>query len=355
MDNNNSVLRLVEYIENSFLKALLLEEQITDISYNGSHVFYQHNTIGRQKSIIEVSEDEVHDFLRHVANLGEKHFSYSEPLLDISFGRYRLNAVHYSLGRVQNNKATTFSLRIASNSPRIGFDGSFMPAIVAKILEALVHGGQSIVIGGQTGTGKTELQKFLLRQIQSNKRIIVIDNVQELTYSSVDAAMDLTSWQVNEHIPQGSFQELIRNSLRSHPDWLIVAESRGKEMIEILNAAMTGHPVITTIHAKSDKAMINRMVRMILMNGGESTYDEIMEDVVEHFRYYIFLNKRISDKGHIVRYLSSILEYDQENRKMVSIFEGDTYHNSYGELTSYTQKIVDSSINSTEIKKIFIK
>ena len=355
MDNNDTIKRLVDFIENSFLKVLLFEDTVTDISYNGSEIFYQHNIVGRQKSDIKVTDVEVYDFLRHVANLGEKHFSYSEPILDISFGRYRLNAVHYSLGRVQNDKTTTFSLRIASNKPRIDFDGSFMPRIVAKILQALIQGGQSIVIGGQTGSGKTELQKFLLRQIPNNKRIIVIDNVQELTYMNENSSIDITSWQVNEYIPHGSFQELIRNSLRSHPDWLIVAESRGKEMIEILNAAMTGHPVITTIHAKSAKTMINRMVRMILMNGSDSTYDEILEDVGEHFRYYVFLNKIISEEGHIIRFLETIVEYDLDKKSLVSIFESDSKISTFGELTSHTTKIIDSFSESIEIKKVFCK
>lgn len=353
MSNNDTIKRLVEYIESSFLKDLLGEENITDVSFNGSGLFIQHNLFGRKEYNRVVTAEEVFDFLRHIANLGEKHFSYSEPLLDLSFGRYRLNAVHYSLGRVQNDKAATFSLRIASDTPRINLDGAFMPNAIATLLKILIHSGQSIVIGGQTGTGKTELQKFLLRQIQDNKRVIVIDNVQELTYLHINHSLDITSWQVNDYVPHGSFQELIRNALRSHPDWLIVAESRGKEMIEILNAAMTGHPVITTIHAKNATTMINRMVRMVLMNGAASRYEEIYDDIGEHFRYYLFLNKSIDSNGRISRYLETVIEYDGETKTMIVIFDRNFENNIYGQLTRHTRRLVSSSKSSCDIWEVF--
>lgn len=289
---------------------LFEDPQITDISYNGRDVFYQHNDYGRRKSDIVITNLEVHDFLRHIANLGEKQFSFSEPLLDMSFGRFRLNAVHYSLGRNNDDKTPTFSIRIASSRVRINEKSDFMPQAIITLFDALIRHMQSIVIGGLTGTGKTELQKFLLSRLPIFSRVVIIDNIQELSYSAINSDVDLTCWQVNNYLPQTSFQELIRNALRSNPDWLIVAESRGKEMIDVLNSAMTGHPVITTIHARSAEAIANRMVRMVLMNGGETTYDEARSDIHEHFRYFAYLKKEIREDGCIHRFLDSFLEFD---------------------------------------------
>lgn len=344
---------LIDFIENSFLKELISDSLITDVSFNGEAIFYQHNNYGRRRSEIEINCDQVHDFLRHIANLGEKQFSYSNPLLDLSFGRFRLNAVHYSLGRFNNNKTSTFSLRLASITPRISLDGSFMPTEVAKLLEILVKNKQSIVIGGPTGSGKTELQKYLISLIPDYSRIIIIDNVQELGYAANNEHLDITNWLVNEHITFGSFQELIRNSLRSHPDWLIIAESRGREMIDVLNAAMTGHPVITTIHAKSVENIPNRMVRMILMNGQETRYEEAQQDILDHFKFYIYINKGISHEGKIMRYIDTMAEIDAQNRKMNIIYEQKNNHPRFSELSPATKALISRAIIEPDLGGFF--
>lgn len=347
--NNENNERLIDFLEQSFLAPLIKEAAITDISYNGRSIYYQHNDYGRGKSEIVIKSQEVHDFLRQIANLGEKQFSYSEPLLDMSFGRYRLNAVHYALGRVNDCKTPTFSLRIGSYETRIAADDSFMPMLAGEILDILIRNHQSLVIGGITGTGKTELQKYLLSRIGKHERVVVIDNIQELTYSSANENIDLTCWQVNPYLQHASFQELIRNALRSNPDWLVIAESRGNEMLDVLNSVMTGHPVLTTIHARSAETIINRMVRMVLINGRETNYLEAESDIKEHFRYFIYLRKETSADGRITRFLSSFLEYDHVTKTSVLIYQKEGDAIKYQLPSAHTLQLIRSSPNGERI------
>ncbi|NMV81918.1 MAG: Flp pilus assembly complex ATPase component TadA [Erysipelotrichia bacterium] len=228
-----------------------------------------------------------------------------------------------------------------------------MPQTISLLLEVLIANQLSIVIGGQTGVGKTELQKYLLSLIPPNSRVVVIDNVQELTYNSANAKIDLNCWQVNSHIYQASFQELIRNALRSNPDWLVIAESRGKEMLDVLNAVMTGHPVITTIHAQSAETIPNRMVRMILMNGHETIYSEALNDINEHFRYFVFLEKNVSSSGKISRYLSIILEYDSETGHLNPIYQKVGQKDKYGKPSTFLLSLINQSSKAIEIAKGF--
>ena len=101
--------RALLFIEESFLKPLLEMDDITDISYNGKDIYYFHNQLGRQKSDIKISNDDAKAFLRHLANITEQQFSYSSPYLDISLGKYRLNATFNSIARMNNEKVFTFS------------------------------------------------------------------------------------------------------------------------------------------------------------------------------------------------------------------------------------------------------
>ena len=158
--------KLLSFIANSFLKDLFIDPDITDISYNGQSIYYLHNHLGRRKSDIQVSETEIRDFIRQVANLTEKQFSYQSPKLDVSVDKYRINAVHTSIARINNEKCINFSIRIAGDKPRITKESTFLNAELNALFEVLINSHVSIVIGGITGSGKTEFQKYLIKRFK---------------------------------------------------------------------------------------------------------------------------------------------------------------------------------------------
>ncbi len=282
------------------------------------------NKDGRHKSNIEITSNEVNDFIRQIANLSEKQFSFSNPLLDVSIGRYRINAVHQSIVRVNDEKSISFSIRIASLTNRIYNDKKFMNNNVIKYLKSIINNKESIVISGSSGTGKTEFQKYLISLIEDYAHIIVIDNIQELESTRNDN-VDITTWQVSPCLESRTFENLIRNALRNNPDWLIIAESRGKEMADALLSVMSGHPIITTIHASNALEAPNRITRMIqLANRGEK-YNEIYSDVVNNIQNYIYLEKRIDKDKHVQRFIKSVTRYDKNTDTFLKIYERNEY------------------------------
>ena len=311
--------KLLNYIENSFLKELFADDGITDISFNGKNIFYLHNLKGRIKTEIKVDTSQVIDFVRQIANLSEKQFSYTTPFLDVSIGKYRINAVHPSIVRVKNDKSCSFSIRIGSEESRVVNDYNFINEMCRKYLNDAIRGEKSIVIAGETGSGKTELQKYLLLNLTDNSRVIVIDNIEELEYVRVNENLDLTSWQISPNNPNASIQELVKNALRSNPDWLVVAESRGKEMNEILNSVMTGHPIITTLHAESLEDVPSRICRMVEMAEVTQKHESILNDIYNHVKVCIFLKRKIDPIKGVTRYVESIAEL-QKNQTMKIIF-----------------------------------
>ena len=304
--------KLLSYIESSFIGTLLKDPEITDISYNGVSFFYVHNEKGRLKSDITVSNEEVMNFIRQIANFSEKQFSYTIPSLDVSIGKYRLNAMHPSIVRVENDKACSFSIRIGSKENRIGPDSEFINKECEKFLVNCLANERSIIIAGPTGSGKTELQKYLLSKLKKNSRVIVIDNVQELENLRQYDDLDLTSWQVTPNNQNASMEELIRNALRSNPDWLVVAEARGKEMSEVLTSVMTGHPIISTVHAYSLEATPKRICRMIMKADPSEKYEYIFDDVYEHIKFYVYLDRKFDGDGKVHRFIESIGELQKD-------------------------------------------
>ena len=343
--------KIVSFFEQSFLKDLLNNEKITDISYNGQDVFYVHNDLGRQKSDISLDKQAAKDFIRQIANLSEKQFSYTSPELDVSFGRYRFNALHQSICRKNNEESVCFSIRIASSSLRFAESDSLSEE-VKELLQVLIDSNVSIVIGGLTGSGKTELQKYLISLMRENTRTIVIDNILELDQLKIKQTLDLNIWQVDDKRPSVSIENLVRNALRSNPDWLIVAESRGKEMLDVLNSSLTGHPIITTLHAFDINSMPHRMVRMVMMNEQKMNFEDVYSDIAYHMRFYIYLKRKYTPNGMVQRYISSISYLKGE--EMVEIYGSDGERKRYGLLCEEAIKLLDSNQVSNKFKATFI-
>ena len=208
MDNE----RLIQYLESSFLSPLLIDNCITDISYNGMSIFYLHNEYGRCRSDIVINKEETNNFIRQIANIAEKQFSYSNPNLDVSFGKYRLNATHQSIGRINNQNTVTFALRIGSEELHIDRNGGdFFPEVIGELIDLIHRDHNSVVIGGETGCGKTELQKYMVTRLKENERIIVIDNVLELDNIDTDH-LDFNIWQADPNNKAISIQWLVKNA-----------------------------------------------------------------------------------------------------------------------------------------------
>ena len=263
--------KLIEYIENSFLKDLLKEESITDISFNGENIYYKDNLKGRLKSDLAITNDEAYSFIRQISNLTDSLFSYKDPILDVSVGKYRINATHYSISRKNREKTITFSIRIGFDQLRIKDDDGFIDKKAFELVLFALKSQNSIIISGKTGTGKTEFQKYILSKLDQLSRVITIDNINELETDYFCKNLDSLTWLSFNNGNSIDMDTLIKNALRSTPDWLIVGEVRGKEMLSLLNSAMSGHPTITTLHSRSGENTYNRMARMAMIGNNSFT------------------------------------------------------------------------------------
>ena len=111
---------------------------------------------------------------------------------------------------------------------------------------------------GPVGSGKTTLMYKLARE--NKGQVITIEDPVEIEEP------DFLQLQVNEKIQQ-SYDELIKLSLRHHPDVLIIGEIRDPKTIQgAIRAALTGHCVYATLHAASLESAQARIFEL----GGEA-------------------------------------------------------------------------------------
>lgn len=112
----------------------------------------------------------------------------------------------------------------------------------------------AIVVAGPTGTGKTTTLYAALSELNDGSRTIV--SIEDPVETLVDGIV-----QIEVKPSAGlTFARGLRTILRADPDVILVGEIRDLETAEIvLDAAMTGHTVLTTVHAHGAAAGLVRL------------------------------------------------------------------------------------------------
>jgi type IV pilus assembly protein PilB len=132
------------------------------------------------------------------------------------------------------------------------------PPEQAERLCALTRAAQGlIIVTGPTGSGKTTTLYSLLNLMRGEEvNIVTIEDPVEYSLEGIN--------QVQIQEKQGlTFAAALRSVLRQDPDVIMIGEIRDRETAEIaLQAAMTGHLVLATLHANDTLAAVARLADM---------------------------------------------------------------------------------------------
>jgi pilus assembly protein CpaF len=141
---------------------------------------------------------------------------------------------------------------------------------MALYLEAAVATRLNVVVSGGTGSGKTTTLNALSSFIDNSERILTIEDTAELQLQQVHVGRMESRPPNVEGKGAVTQRDCLRNALRMRPDRIIVGETRGEEVIDMLQAMNTGHDgSMTTIHANSARDGISRLENMVAMAGIE--------------------------------------------------------------------------------------
>lgn len=141
---------------------------------------------------------------------------------------------------------------------------------MAAYLQAAVSTRLNVIVSGGTGSGKTTTLNALSGFIDDAERILTIEDTAELQLQQTHVGR-MESRPPNVEGKGGvSQRDCLKNALRMRPDRIIVGETRGEEVIDMLQAMNTGHDgSMTTIHANSARDGVSRLENMIAMAGIE--------------------------------------------------------------------------------------
>jgi defect-in-organelle-trafficking protein DotB len=171
--------------------------------------------------------------------------------------RFRVNA---TACLVEGHDAIQITLRtIPTTPPRL--ETMNLPS---DILEALAPQEGIVFVTGATGSGKSTLLASIIRELieqeDSNRKVLTYESPIEFVFDEIQTKSAIVSQsEIPRHI--SSFADGIRNALRRKPRLIMVGECRDSDTISAaLEAALTGHPVYTTLHTSGVAETMRRLV-----------------------------------------------------------------------------------------------
>ncbi|MCX7400929.1 MAG: CpaF family protein [Planctomycetales bacterium] len=253
------------------IESLMVDPSVTDILVNGpDRVLVERNGVLESTNIRFADSVHLMQFIHRLVGRAGRRIDESSPIVDARLpDGSRFNAVIPPLALC----GPTVSIRRFGNR-RLQMEdmikyGSLAPAI-ADFLILAIRGRMNIIVSGGTGAGKTTLLNCMSRFIPDSQRVVTIEETAELSLQQRDVIPLETRLPNMEGKGAVTQRDLLRNALRMRPDRIIVGESRGAEVLDMLQAMNTGHDgSMSTVHANDTRETLDRLELMIALSGAD--------------------------------------------------------------------------------------
>ena len=272
--SDSQYVKLMYYIYRNFvgfnqIEPLLQDPNIEDISCDGtdSPIYIIHRKFGSVKTnLIFPDVDQLREFVVKLSERTGRYVSYAEPILAGTLpDGSRISA---TLAGDVATHGPTFTIRKFSENPFSPIEimevGTASSEILAYFWYLMQYGISLLIVGG-VATGKTSFLNTLAMFIPPESKIVSIEDTRELRLTHEHWIPGLSRVGFGIPTPTGekygevTLFDLLKESFRQNPDYVIVGEVRGAEAYVMFQGMSSGHPSISTFHAGSIDTLIKRL------------------------------------------------------------------------------------------------
>ena len=249
-----------DLIRNGPLEPLLSDEMLEDIHSVGlKHIHMDHKVFGMVTSNIRFRERELLSrYLRAMSERIGRPVSDNKPIIDgVLLDGSRINIIFSDDVSMLGPSFTIRKFAEETISVIQLIKWGTMSAQQAAYIWICLEYGMSVLVSGETASGKTTTLNAILPFIDHNVKIYSAEDTPEVKVRHKIWQRLVTRDAKNEDSRVEMF-DLLKAALRSRPRYIIIGEIRGVEGATAFQAMQTGHPVIATFHASSIVKMIQR-------------------------------------------------------------------------------------------------
>jgi twitching motility protein PilT len=211
---------------------------------SGSLIPLDHRPLSHQECDEIASAIVPADRMDRYLHSGEIDFAYSLPRV----GRFRTNVFR------QRGSTSIVMRKLRFGGP--GFQEMGLPDVIRQLAEE--HRGL-VLVTGPTGSGKTTTLAAMIEHLNHTRQchIVTIEDPIEVLFR--DDVASINQREVGNDTE--SFISALRAALRQDPDVILIGEMRDTETVRAaLQAAETGHLVLSTLHTVDATETVNRIV-----------------------------------------------------------------------------------------------
>ncbi len=303
------------------LEPLLKDETISDILVNGpQQIFVEQNGKLSLSDVTFKDEKHLMRIIDKIVSAVGRRVDESNPYVDARLqDGSRFNAmvppiaVDGSLVSIRKFKKDKLGIQ-----DLVDF-GAFTDEM-ALYLQAAVSTRLNVIVSGGTGSGKTTTLNALSSFIDNSERILTIEDTAELQLQQTHVGRMESRPPNVEGKGAVTPRDCLKNALRMRPDRIIVGETRGEEVIDMLQAMNTGHDgSMTTIHANSARDGVARLENMIAMAGIEMPLKAMRSQIASAVNLIVQAS-RLQDGSRRMTSITEITGMEGEVISMQEIF-----------------------------------
>lgn len=276
----------------NLLNDLSKKAGITEILINGpKNVFVE-----RGGQFIQINANlpaaDINEFIQDVAVHNQKTCDHDNPILDGNLpDGSRINIINEPFvsggPAISIRKYLKFISSFESNANIFGLTPHWV-----EFLRAIVAGRLNVVVSGGTGVGKTTFLNLMINEIAKHERVIAIEDTLELTINMPNVVRLESGAKSLQSKSFLTTRDLVKNTLRMRPDRIIIGETRGGELFDLLQAMNTGHDgSMTSVHASSAGECLSRMETLFLLAGFEIPLTVVRKQMASAVQFIIQLGR----------------------------------------------------------------
>lgn len=300
--------------EESFgpLLPYVLDEDITDINFNGVDVWVEHLKQGIYRVPVKLSKEFVNQFSIRVSNVVSEQINKYNNVLEAETDILRISIIHPSA----TNTGYAVSIRKTPAVMRLTAKKMLKENYCSEeVLEFLIHcieARLNIVFCGRPGAGKTELLKFLTQYIPKEEKVMTIEDNLEIHYKDINPGANCVELKVDEEF--FPYTKAIKTALRQNPQWVLLSEARSVEVKYLLECFSTGLHGLTTLHTDDTRKIPDRIQNMM-----QDAYaaSRLENDIYSFLNVGVLLRKKVTEKKEVVRFIDQICLFDRAEEQNV--------------------------------------
>ena len=215
---------------------------------------------GELKVIHSCPEEQLVRFvslIKNYSNMGQRRQDAQDGRFSLSLGKRRVDCRVSAIPCRKDLQKITIRFLDKQDGVRKLSELNLAPRQMGTLNEAMGRDQGLILVTGPTGSGKTTTLYALLNSINSDN--INIHTIEDPIEYEVEGINQTQTDPVNGI----DFAEGLRRLMRADPDVILIGECRDHETANsAVNAALTGHLVLTTLHANDCLRAVSRLISM---------------------------------------------------------------------------------------------